>query len=294
MSHKTFLFLKYFQSVMVDRFDRRMSVGGGQRYPVGPQYNTSNAIYGSNPNNPVYGHHHGQYGPGAGSNSSHGGQYGAGGYLLGYERAAAAGGQASRLREVETVSASSGSVNTRRRSSRGALEQVNEGESTDSRGEEESRSLTRRQERHRTNSRLGSRDPGSSVRRGSVVSQQRHESVVTRPGSRVTAPPAGNTFNRPAGHVPDRKSASPTFSGDETDKDFQFVGGSGGPSDKTLKYDTKNFSFRLKNRDSVVVSESRGTCSWRHVCCNTLYLCLAITVLVFVIMLLSTSPHNYR
>ena len=139
---------------------------------------------------------------------------------------------------------------------------------------------------------IGSRE--AAVRRGSVVSQ-RHEQVSTRPGSRVAG--TGNTFNRPPGHVPDRKSASPTFSGDETDKDFQFVGAGpsqAGPSDKTLKYDTKNFSFRLKNRDSVVISESRGTCSWRHVCCNTLYLGLAITVLVFVIMLLSTSPHNYR
>ena len=65
-------------------------------------------------------------------------------------------------------------------------------------------------------------------------------------------------------------------------------------SDKTLKYDSKNFSFRLKNRDSVVISESRGRWSWRHACCNSLYLGLAVTILVFVIMLLSTSPHNYR
>ena len=65
-------------------------------------------------------------------------------------------GQAGRLaREIETMSASSGSVNARRRNNRGNLEQVAEGESTDSRGEEESRSLTRRNERHRTNSRIG-------------------------------------------------------------------------------------------------------------------------------------------
>ena len=107
--------------------------------PLSPIYNTNNAVYGSNPGQgqgAVYGHH---------------GQYGPAGYLLGYER-----GQAGRLaREMETMSASSGSVNTRRRNTRGALEQVNEGESTDSRGEEDTRSLTRRQERHRTNSRLG-------------------------------------------------------------------------------------------------------------------------------------------
>ena len=114
-------------------------------------------------------------------------------------------------------------------------------------------------------------------------------------GSRLAG---GGTYNR----APDRKSTSPTFSGDETDKDFHFVGNNSAPtnnnggnsSDKTLKYDSKNFSFRLKNRDSVVISESRGRCSWRHTCCNSLYLGLAITVLVFVIMLLSTSPHNYR
>ena len=60
------------------------------------------------------------------------------------------------------------------------------------------------------------------------------------------------------------------------------------------EYDSKNFSFRLKNRDSVVISENRGRFNWRHLCCNSLYLGLVVTVLVFVIMLLSTSPHNYR
>ena len=139
---------------------------------------------------------------------------------------------------------------------------------------------------------VGSRE--ISVRRGSVISQ-RVEQSAGRPGSRI-----GSTYNRPpdrkspTGNGNPRKSVSPTFSGDETDKDFQFVASNGGPSDKTLKYDSKNFSFRLKNRDSVVISENRGRCSWRHACCNSLYLGLVITILVFVIMLLSTSPHNYR
>lgn len=154
------------QSVMPDRFDRRMSSGqgghqGSQRgQGQGPrgQY-TTNAIYGSS-GGPVYGHNgpvktggqgaeygQGHYGQGHGGGQ---GQYGQGGYLLGY------GGQAGRLaREIETMSASSGSVNARRRNNRGNLEQVAEGESTDSRGEEETRSLSRRNERHRTNSRIG-------------------------------------------------------------------------------------------------------------------------------------------
>ena len=135
------------------------------------------------------------------------------------------------------------------------------------------------------------------MRRGSVISQRMEQQQQTRSGSRL-----GSTFNRapdrssPNGAKNIRQSVSPTFSGDETDKDFQFVasGGGGGQSDKTLKYDSKNFSFRLKNRDSVVISENRGRFSWRHACCNSLYLGLVVTVLVFVIMLLSTSPHNYR
>ena len=45
---------------------------------------------------------------------------------MGYERQGGGGGQASRLaREIETMSASSGSVNARRRTNRGTLEQVN-------------------------------------------------------------------------------------------------------------------------------------------------------------------------
>ena len=147
---------------MPDRFDRRMSSGqgghpGSQRgsgQGARGQY-TANSLYGSN-GGPVYGHH----GPGQpgktggqgalGAEYGHGGgHYGQGGYLMGY------GGQAGRLaREIETMSASSGSVNARRRN-RGNLEQVAEGESSDSRAEEENRSLTRRNERHRTNSRIG-------------------------------------------------------------------------------------------------------------------------------------------
>ena len=133
------------------------------------------------------------------------------------------------------------------------------------------------------------------MRRGSVISQRMEQQQQARSGSRL-----GSTFNRatdrssPNGAKNIRQSVSPTFSGDETDKDFQFVASGGGQSDKTLKYDSKNFSFRLKNRDSVVISENRGRFNWRHACCNSLYLGLVVTVLVFVIMLLSTSPHNYR
>ena len=145
---------------MPDRFDRRMSSGQGGHLGQGArsQY-TANAIYGSS-GGPVYGHNgpgqpvktegQGEYGHQGGQGQYGGGHYGQGGYLMGYA------GQAGRLaREIETMSASSGSVNARRRNNRGNLEQVAEGESTDSRGEEESRSLTRRNERHRTNSRIG-------------------------------------------------------------------------------------------------------------------------------------------
>ena len=111
-------------------------------------------------------------------------------------------GPASRLaREIsaETMSASSGSVNARRRNNRGTLEQVNEGDdSTDSRGEgeEESRSLTRRNDRVRTNSRLERGSVKSreiSVRRGSVVSQ-RHEQSSTRPGAKYFCKLMPNIF----------------------------------------------------------------------------------------------------
>ena len=86
-------------------------------------------------------------------------QYGPAGYHLGYDRAAApgGGGQVASVtrRELETMSTSSGSVKARRRSSR-QLEQVNEGEdeSTDSRADDD-RSLNRRGDRNRPNSRLG-------------------------------------------------------------------------------------------------------------------------------------------
>merc|ERR1712012_1309251 len=207
---------------------RGTSYGGnpGDRTPYGgvpgdrnPYTNNNNAIYGSG--NAVYGHGHGHHGKGSQTQPSEysQGHYGQGAYIYG---GSAVPGPASRLaREIsaETMSASSGSVNARRRNNRGTLEQVNEGESTDSRGEgeEESRSLTRRNERARTNSRLERGSVKSreiSVRRGSVVSQ-RHEQSSTRPGSRLAG---GGTYNR----APDRKSTSPTFSGDETDKDFHF------------------------------------------------------------------------
>ena len=104
-------------------------------------------------------------------------------------------------------------------------------------------------------------------------------------------PRVGNTFSR----VPDPEATRGAhFSGDETDKDFQFVAGDGSGGDKTLKYDPKNFSFKLKNRDSVVVEAREGRCSWRHTCCNSLYLALATITLVLIVTLLSTSPQNYR
>ena len=239
--------------------------------------NTNNALYGSNG---VYGQHHYMKSQVGGDYQLYGGQ--GQGYIMGYDRPNAS--VASRLqREVETVSASSGSVNARRRNNRGTLEQVVESESTDgSRGEDDP-SLSRRNEREqRFRGSVASREV--SVRRGSVASQRLETN--TRPASRLAS-----TFSRAPEQ--DRKSSSPTFSGDETDKDFQFVGGNIS-SDKTIKYDPKNFSFRLKNRDSVVIEESAGRCSWRQVCCNSLYLGLLVTVIVFVIMLLSTSPQNYR
>ena len=264
--------------------DRRMTsskgAGGVARYGaagsrnpiVYHNNNNNNALYGSGSG---YGQHH--Y-----LKSQVGGEYQVYGQGPGYDRPSAS--VASRLqREVETVSASSGSVNARRRNNRGTLEQVVESESTDgSRGEDDP-SLSRRNDREqRFRGSVTSREV--AVRRGSVASQR--PETNTRPASRMA-----NTFSRAPDQ--DRKSSSPTFSGDETDKDFQFVGGNIS-SDKTIKYDPKNFSFRLKNRDSVVIEESAGRCSWRQVCCNSMYLGLLVTVIVFVIMLLSTSPQNYR
>ena len=122
--------------------------------------------------------------------------------------------------------------------------------------------------------------------------QVRPGSVQGAPRASSVGPRVGNTFSR----VPDPEATRGAhFSGDETDKDFQFVAGDGGGSgDKTLKYDPKNFSFKLKNRDSVVVEAREGRCSWRHTCCNSLYLALATITLVLIITLLSTSPQNYR
>ena len=279
--------------------DRRMTstkgAGGGPRYGAAGSrapivYNnnnnnnnnnsSNNALYGSSSG---YGQHHYMKSQVGGDYQVYGQSQSQGqGYMMGYDRPN--GSVASRLqREVETVSASSGSVNARRRNNRGTLEQVVESESTDgSRGEDDP-SLSRRNEREqRFRGSVASREV--SVRRGSVASQRLETN--TRPASRLAA-----TFSRAVEQ--DRKSSSPTFSGDETDKDFQFVGGNI-TSDKTIKYDPKNFSFRLKNRDSVVIEESAGRCSWRQVCCNSLYLGLLVTVIVFVTMLLSTSPQNYR
>ena len=183
-------------------------------------------------------------------------------------------------------------MNGRRRNNRHGLAQVNEGESTDSRGEEEGQSL-RRNERYSGRREESVYGVNNRLNRGSVASREisvRRGSVMSdRPNINNSGPRIGNTFSR----VPDPEggASSPTFSGDETDKDFQFLGGS---DDKTLKYDQKNFSFRLKNRDSVVVEQSKGRCSWRQACCNSLYLGLAATTLVFIIMLLSTSPQHYR
>ena len=112
-------------------------------------------------------------------------------------------------------------------------------------------------------------------------------SVQGAPRAASVGPRVGNTFSR----VPDPEATRGAhFSGDETDKDFQFVAGDGGGGgDKTLKYDPKNFSFKLKNRDSVVVEACKGRCSWRHTCCNWLYLALATITLILILTLLSTS-----
>ena len=139
-------------------------------------------------------------------------------------------------------------------------------------------------------------------------SSSRHCPVVCMELPRAqVVPRVGNTFSR----VPDPEarcwsvgnirtmnndvisSSGLNLSGDETDKEFKFMAGDG-EGDKTLKYDPKNFSFRLKNRDSVVVEARQGRCSWSRVCCNSLYLALAAIALVLVIALLSTATQNYR
>ena len=111
--------------------DRRMTsskaAGGGPRYGAAGSRNP--IVYHSNNNNNAL------YGSSGGYGQSHshylkgqvGGEYqvyGQGpGYVLGYDRQTPS--VASRLqREAETVSASSGSVNARRRNNRGTLEQV--------------------------------------------------------------------------------------------------------------------------------------------------------------------------
>lgn len=204
----------------------------------------------------------------------------------------------------EGGSTSSGSVQGRRK--RSGLAQVEEGAAPSlrrgGRWEEEYRDRDRDRDR-----------AGSRLERGSVVSRQIQVPAMStcllalstafilllaqvRPGSvqggqraQSVGPRVGNTFSR----VPDPEARpAQNFSGDETDKDFQFVAGDGG--DKTLKYDPKNFSFKLKNRDSVVVEAQETHCSWRQACCNSVYLALATITLVLIITLLSTSPQNYR
>lgn len=64
--------------------------------------------------------------------------------------------------------------------------------------------------------------------------------------------------------------------------------------DLQANYDPRNFSFRLKDRESVVVEESSRRCSWRDACCSSLYLGVAAIILTLVVFLLSTSPHHYR
>ena len=199
----------------------------------------------------------------------------------------------------EGGSTSSGSVQGRRK--RSGLAQVEEGAAPSlrrgGRWEEEYRERDRDRDRDRA---------GSRLERGSVVSRQIQVPALStasillliqvRPGSvqgggrgQSAGPRVGNTFSR----VPDPEARpAHNFSGDETDKDFQFVAGDGG--DKTLKYDPKNFSFKLKNRDSVVVEARETHCSWRQACCNSVYLALATITLVLIITLLSTSPQNYR
>ena len=119
---------QYFQSVMIDRRMTTSSkgAGGGPRYGAGQAAGSRNPIvYGSNSG---YGQHHYIKSPGGPPEYQVYGQ--SQGYIMGYDRPNSS--VASRLqREVETVSASSGSVNDRRRNNRGALEQVVESESTD-------------------------------------------------------------------------------------------------------------------------------------------------------------------
>ena len=134
------------------------------------------------------------------------------GYTSGY--ASTSGGSVSRLpRESETLSGSSGSVNGRRRNNRHGLAQVNEGESTDSRGEEEGQSL-RRNERYSARREESVYGVNNRLNRGSVASREisvRRGSVMSdRPNINNSGPRIGNTFSR----VPDPEGggSSPTFS----------------------------------------------------------------------------------
>ena len=272
--------------------DRRMSTNSsaigqlysGQRNQTGFQssYSSNNNMYCGNMNSNGNNGYSGRPPKSPEYNQSYGRQNG---YNSGYT--SNSGGSVSRLyREGETMSAGSGSVNERRR--RYGLAQVNEGVITDNRGDEDRESPQRSERKFSTGVETGYRG-GSQNDRSSVKSREisvRRGSVTSQ---KQSGPHVGNTFSR----VPDPEGeSSPTFSGDETDKEFHFVGR--GSDNKTLKYDSKNFSFRLKNRDSVVVEQSEGRCSWRQAFCNSLYLGLAAITLVFIVMLLSTSPQNYR
>lgn len=66
------------------------------------------------------------------------------------------------------------------------------------------------------------------------------------------------------------------------------------PQHRRALYDPRNFSFRLKDRESVVVEQSERRCSWRQACCSSLYLGLVAIILALIVVLLSTSPHHYR
>ena len=66
------------------------------------------------------------------------------------------------------------------------------------------------------------------------------------------------------------------------------------PGELKANYDPRNFSFRLKDRENVVVEESSRRCSWRDACCSSLYLGVAAIILTLIVFLLSTSPHHYR
>ena len=140
-----------------------------------------------------------------------------------------------------------------------------------------------------TRKRCVSTDPGQLFAHSSflVLLQVQPGSVQGAPWAASVGLRVGNTFSW--GLDPELTRGA-HFHGDETDKDFKFVAGDGaGGGDKTMTYDPKNFYFKLKNRDSVLVEAREGRCSWRHMCCNSLYLTLATITFILIINLLSTS-----